>query len=70
MTKERKPTVTITLNERELYLLANGFGTSYIPDQTDPDNVELQKISDKLNRAHERIWASTRRAKRRTVGFV
>lgn len=48
-----KPTTCVRFNERELYLLSIGFGTSFIADadEKDPDILELQKISAKLGRA-------------------
>ena len=56
MTK-RKPQkrVSISFTERELYLLDNGFGTSYMRDEDDPDCAELGRISDKLKRGMEKF---------------
>lgn len=50
-----RKTVTVSFDEEELYLLSNGFSTSYIEDETDPDNVKLMKISEKLNKAEQRL---------------
>lgn len=55
MKKQPKKRVSISFTERELYLLDNGFGTSYMPDAEDPDCVELAKIGAKLSKAMEKF---------------
>ena len=53
---EKQKTVSIRLTERELYLLDDGFGTSYIPDEEDKDIKELMRIRAKLMKAQEKFY--------------
>lgn len=53
--KPKVKRVSIIFTERELYLLDNGFSTSYERDEDDPDCVELGKITDKLHSASRRL---------------
>ena len=53
--KTKKKRVSISFTEDELYLLDNGFGTSYMPDETDADNRKLARISRKLQKAMEKF---------------
>ena len=56
MRKPKQKTVSIRLTERELYLLDDGFGTSYIPDEDDKDIKELMRIRAKLMKAQEKFY--------------
>lgn len=47
----RPKRVSISFTENELFLLDDGFGTSYMADESDPDIVKLMKIREKLSAA-------------------
>lgn len=54
----KKPSrrISISFTERELYLLSNGFSTSFQRDEDDPDCKELGRISDKLSKAEMKFY--------------
>lgn len=51
----RPKRVSISFTEDELFLLDDGFGTSYIADESDPDIRKLMKIREKLSKASEKF---------------